>query len=84
MMMMIDDDDDDDDCNFVGDAFSSLLPQANATCHTCYCVIDVTVNIHVIVSCTCVSHTSQANATVSYIGFDCFTPDPLHIFDPLE
>ena len=30
-------------------------------------------------TCTCVG-----NATVTYTGFDCYVPDPLHVLDPLR
>lgn len=30
-------------------------------------------------TCVCVG-----NATVTYTGFDCYVPDPLHVFDPLR
>jgi hypothetical protein len=30
-------------------------------------------------SCTCVG-----NASVTYTGFDCYVPDPLHVLDPLR
>lgn len=31
--------------------------------------------------CTC---TFVGNATVTYAGFDCYVPDPLHVLDPLR
>ena len=26
----------------------------------------------------------MGNATVTYTGFDCYVPDPLHVLDPLR
>lgn len=61
-----------------------MQPYLPDDCSTASCPYNCTSSVNGVCDtsrgvCSC-----NSNATVSYIGFDCFTPDPLHVFDPLE
>ena len=71
-------------CNRLTGLCSCVQPYLPLDCSTASCPFNCTSSFNGVCDtskgvCAC-----KANASVAYIGFDCFTPDPLHVFDPLE